>query len=180
MQHEMADAADRVFRQLTDADLKFGMCRNEKGESVELSHASFSSFLRSPSRDVSPPRVPPVLRAVSVRTKIRSRPPTRARCRKTCTTPRPAATPAPARRHCSTTTFRWPCTTISSPPSAASCRRCTTTSSSAAARCGCATSTITTLTCRSSASSIRGTRGSRRWTRWLARSARLATSIAAC
>ena len=32
MQSEMAGAADRVFRQLTDADLKFGMCRNEKGE----------------------------------------------------------------------------------------------------------------------------------------------------
>src|SRR3954466_15214586 len=44
MQSEMAGAADRVFRQLTDADLKFGMCRNEKGESVELSHSSFSSF----------------------------------------------------------------------------------------------------------------------------------------
>ena len=52
MQSEMAGAADRVFRQLTDADLKFGMCKNEKGESVELSHASFSSFLRSPSRAV--------------------------------------------------------------------------------------------------------------------------------
>jgi oligoendopeptidase F len=52
MQHEMAGAAGRVFRQLTDADLKFGMCRNEKGESVELSHATFSSFLRSPSRAV--------------------------------------------------------------------------------------------------------------------------------
>jgi len=52
MQHEMAGAAGRVFRQLTDADLKFGMCRNEKGETVELSHSSFSSFLRSPSRAV--------------------------------------------------------------------------------------------------------------------------------
>jgi oligoendopeptidase F len=52
MQHEMAHAADRVFRQLTDADLKFGMCRNERGESVELSHATFSSFLRSPNRSV--------------------------------------------------------------------------------------------------------------------------------
>lgn len=52
MQHEMAGAADRVFRQLTDADLKFGLCRNEKGEQVELSHATFSSFLRSPSRAV--------------------------------------------------------------------------------------------------------------------------------
>jgi oligoendopeptidase F len=52
MQHEMAGTADRVFRQLTDADLKFGLCKNEKGESVELSHATFSSFLRSPSRNV--------------------------------------------------------------------------------------------------------------------------------
>jgi oligoendopeptidase F len=52
MQHEMAGAAGRVFRQLTDADLKFGMCRNEKGELAELSHATFSSFLRSPSRAV--------------------------------------------------------------------------------------------------------------------------------
>jgi oligoendopeptidase F len=52
MQSEMAGAAGRVFRQLTDADLKFGMCRNEKGQLVELSHATFSSFLRSPSRAV--------------------------------------------------------------------------------------------------------------------------------
>src|SRR3954454_14429376 len=52
MQSEMAGAADRVFRQLTDADLKFGMVKNDKGESVELSHSSFSSFLRSPERNV--------------------------------------------------------------------------------------------------------------------------------
>jgi oligoendopeptidase F len=52
MQSEMSGTADRVFRQLTDADLKFGMCKNEKGESVELSHSSFSSFLRSPDRNV--------------------------------------------------------------------------------------------------------------------------------
>ena len=52
MQSEIAGTADRVFRQLTDADLKFGMCKNEKGELVELSHSSFSSFLRSPDRNV--------------------------------------------------------------------------------------------------------------------------------
>jgi oligoendopeptidase F len=52
MQSEMSGTADRVFRQLTDADLKFGMVKNEKGESVELSHSSFSSFLRSPDRNV--------------------------------------------------------------------------------------------------------------------------------
>jgi oligoendopeptidase F len=52
MQSEMAGTADRVFRQLTDADLKFGLCKNEKGELVELSHSSFASFLRSPDRNV--------------------------------------------------------------------------------------------------------------------------------
>ena len=52
MQSEVAGTADRVFRQLTDADFKFGMCKNEQGESVELSHSSFSSFLRSSSRSV--------------------------------------------------------------------------------------------------------------------------------
>jgi oligoendopeptidase F len=52
MQHEMADAAGRVFGQLTDADLKFGTLRNEKGETVELSNATFSSFLNSPDRSV--------------------------------------------------------------------------------------------------------------------------------
>src|SRR5205809_5316662 len=52
MQSEMSGTADRVFRQLTDADLKFGMCKNEKGELIELSHSSFSSFLRSPDRNV--------------------------------------------------------------------------------------------------------------------------------
>lgn len=52
MQHEMAGAADKVFRQLTDADLKFGTLRNEKGREVELSHATFSVFLHSPNRDI--------------------------------------------------------------------------------------------------------------------------------
>jgi len=37
---------------LTDADLKFGMLRNEKGQQVELSHATFSVFLHSPQRAV--------------------------------------------------------------------------------------------------------------------------------
>ena len=54
MQHEMADAADRVFRQLTDADFKFGLCKNEKGENVELSHSSLASFLRSPEPGRAP------------------------------------------------------------------------------------------------------------------------------
>jgi oligoendopeptidase F len=52
MQSEMSDAAERAFRQLTDADMKFGMLQNGKGESIELSHATFSSLLHSPRRSV--------------------------------------------------------------------------------------------------------------------------------
>ena len=52
MQSEMAETANHVFRQLNDADLKFGTLKNEKGETVELSNASFSVFLHSPSRSV--------------------------------------------------------------------------------------------------------------------------------
>ena len=52
MQGEMAQTANKAFRQLNDADLKFGEVANEKGESIELTNASFSSFLLSPDRDV--------------------------------------------------------------------------------------------------------------------------------
>lgn len=52
MQAEMAQAADQAFRQLNNADLKFGDLENEEGERIELSHASFATFLHSPHRDV--------------------------------------------------------------------------------------------------------------------------------
>jgi len=52
MQTEMAQAADQAFRQLNNADLKFGDLENEEGQRIELSHASFSTFLHSPNRDV--------------------------------------------------------------------------------------------------------------------------------
>lgn len=52
MQSEMAAAAGLVFRQLNNADLKFGFVENERGEKVELSHASFSALLHSPNRTV--------------------------------------------------------------------------------------------------------------------------------
>ena len=52
MQSEMADTSNHVFRQLNDADLKFGTLKNERGETVELSIASFSVFLHSPQRSV--------------------------------------------------------------------------------------------------------------------------------
>ncbi len=52
MQGEMSDASNNIFRQLNNADLKFGFVKNEEGEEVELSHASFSTFLHSPNRKV--------------------------------------------------------------------------------------------------------------------------------
>jgi len=52
MQSEMSDTANQVFRQLTDADMKWGSVKNEHGEQVELSNSSFSSFLQSPERNV--------------------------------------------------------------------------------------------------------------------------------
>lgn len=52
MQSEMAGAADHIFRQLTDADMRFGTVKNEQGEQVELSQSSFSVFLHSPKRTV--------------------------------------------------------------------------------------------------------------------------------
>ncbi|MCA9204054.1 MAG: oligoendopeptidase F [Planctomycetales bacterium] len=52
MQGEMAQAAGKAFRQLLDADLKFGLVENEKGERVELGNATFLQLLQSPSRNV--------------------------------------------------------------------------------------------------------------------------------
>jgi oligoendopeptidase F len=52
MQGEMARAAGHTFRQLHDADLKFGMVANEKGEKVELSNATLMQLLVSPKRAV--------------------------------------------------------------------------------------------------------------------------------
>lgn len=52
MQGQMSRASNDVFRQLNDADLKWGMIKNEKGELIELGHSSFSAFLQSPNRHV--------------------------------------------------------------------------------------------------------------------------------
>ena len=49
----MAEAASKAFRQLLDADLKFGFVKNEKGEQVELSQSPRScSCCISPQRNV--------------------------------------------------------------------------------------------------------------------------------
>lgn len=52
MQGEVAGAADRIFSQLNDADLKFGEVADERGRRVPLTHASFRSLLESPKRSV--------------------------------------------------------------------------------------------------------------------------------
>jgi oligoendopeptidase F len=45
MQGTFAGTAAKVFRQLTDADLRFGSVANGKGEQVELSNATFTTLL---------------------------------------------------------------------------------------------------------------------------------------
>ena len=52
MQSEMAMAAPQAFRQLNNADLRFGTIRNERGQTIELSHATFSTLLHAPDRGV--------------------------------------------------------------------------------------------------------------------------------
>lgn len=52
MQSEMAEAASRIFRQLNDADMKFGTVTNGKGQTIELTHASYISLLYTPDNEV--------------------------------------------------------------------------------------------------------------------------------
>lgn len=52
MQGEMASAAGNAFRQLNDADLRFGDVEDHEGRTVELSHATFGQLLISPERKV--------------------------------------------------------------------------------------------------------------------------------
>jgi oligoendopeptidase F len=52
MQSEMAQTASKTFRQLNDADLKFGTLEDEEGNRVELTNASFAALLQSPKREI--------------------------------------------------------------------------------------------------------------------------------
>lgn len=52
MQGEMSSAASNAFRQLNDADLRFGEIKDHKERTVELSHATFGQMLVSPERKV--------------------------------------------------------------------------------------------------------------------------------
>ncbi|MCB1191651.1 MAG: oligoendopeptidase F [Leptospiraceae bacterium] len=52
MNMEIAQTANQVFSQLDNADLKFGSIQDENGNSIELSHGNFSTFLMNPSREI--------------------------------------------------------------------------------------------------------------------------------
>ncbi len=52
MQTEMAQTARQAFEQLDNADLRFGVVADERGQRIELSHATFSRLLHSPKRGV--------------------------------------------------------------------------------------------------------------------------------
>ena len=51
MQGTFAGTAGKVFRQLTDADMKFGSVTTGNGERVELSNATFITLLHDPVRE---------------------------------------------------------------------------------------------------------------------------------
>ena len=52
MQSEMSDASNQIFSKLNDADLKFGDFQIAPGETIELSHSSYSRCLENPDRAV--------------------------------------------------------------------------------------------------------------------------------
>ncbi len=52
MQGQMAEASNHAFRQLTDADMKFGLIEDAKGRTLELGHSSFSALLHQGDRKV--------------------------------------------------------------------------------------------------------------------------------
>ena len=52
MAHEVVIAPMEFFRKLDNADMRFGTITNEQGNTVELSHGNFITFLMSYNRDV--------------------------------------------------------------------------------------------------------------------------------
>ena len=106
MQTEMAEAAGQIFRQLNDADLKFGTVKNEKGQPIELSHGTFIALLHSPDRDVRCHGLPHLLRAVHGPRAHAGGRAERRRSSATSTMPRPATTRRPWRRPCFPTRCR--------------------------------------------------------------------------
>ncbi|MDR1914551.1 MAG: oligoendopeptidase F, partial [Clostridiales bacterium] len=49
---ELAAAPDSIFTMLNDADMKFGVIKDETGQEVELTHGRYGAMIESPDRDV--------------------------------------------------------------------------------------------------------------------------------
>jgi len=49
---ESSGSAGKIFEHLNDADLKFGMIIDDKGNKIELSHANFRVFMEHKNRDI--------------------------------------------------------------------------------------------------------------------------------
>ncbi|MGD9158045.1 MAG: oligoendopeptidase F [Desulfobacteraceae bacterium] len=52
MSQDFAQGMSQAFGQLDNVDLKFGNITDETGESIELSHGNFSTFLINPDREI--------------------------------------------------------------------------------------------------------------------------------
>ncbi|MBN2419125.1 MAG: oligoendopeptidase F, partial [Deltaproteobacteria bacterium] len=52
MSQDFAHGVSQVFGQLDNVDLKFGDITDETGETIELSHGNFSTFLINPDREI--------------------------------------------------------------------------------------------------------------------------------
>ena len=49
---ELTAASGAIFRMINDADMKFGLCRDEEGDMAELTHGNYISFMESRDQDV--------------------------------------------------------------------------------------------------------------------------------
>ncbi len=146
MQSEMAHTADRIFRQLTDADMKFGMIRDDKGQkSNSERHVHPVPALRGSQR---PPQRVPKFYAQFQGQRIRSRPRSPARCRKTFTT---KARSYASAREASLFHDNVPVSVYDNLIASvqANLPACTTTTTCGAGGCGSRTSITTTFTCPS-------------------------------
>jgi oligoendopeptidase F len=52
LQGEMAQASSKIFRQLLDSDMQFGPIKDETGDSIEMTNATWIKLLQSPKRAV--------------------------------------------------------------------------------------------------------------------------------
>ena len=126
-ERDVRRGSNEIFRQLTDADLKFGMCKNEKGERSSCQHSSRSQS--SCTRPIASVRKQAFhqyyaqFKAHETRSAATLELGAEGRLLREGPRLRQCRWP----RRCFTTTCRWRSTTTSSPRSAAICRPSITT-----------------------------------------------------